>query len=123
MRCRGQSANGGGAAVESLPDMEPVRQLATGTDGRPADHLRQTCAERRGNLTKGGENGNNPLSSKSLETVGKPHKIRAKRQSASWRNWQTQWIQNPSPIKREGSSPSEAINSFSEINVAAPVAS
>lgn len=28
--------------------------------------------------------------------------------TASWRNWQTQRIQNPSPLKRVGSSPTEA---------------
>lgn len=31
-------------------------------------------------------------------------------QTASWRNWQTRWIQNPVPQRRVGSSPTEAIN-------------
>src|SRR5436190_21389414 len=30
------------------------------------------------------------------------------RMTASWRNWQTRWIQNPFPKRSEGSSPSEA---------------
>ena len=31
---------------------------------------------------------------------------------ALWRNWQTQRIQNPSPLKRVGSSPTKAIPMF-----------
>ena len=90
-------------ALDALPENSmPAKQaqLAMGTDNKCVTAL---VTKRRNSLENGAQSSamnstpfaDDETPGKMLETSGFPRETTL---LASWRNWQTQWIQNPPPL-------------------------